>query len=193
MATQPIDSYSCRDWKTQTELELLEAIVQTEIPYPWNPAMPESDAYLKALEKEFAVSDCLSDADTVKQSQVLFAQFEQLWSVATLKKSLFEKFARVPQDLLAGIAQRVENVTVNYQSLADQMVQCVLELLPQWGEEDLQVLARPLAYAMREAESEMMDLPLAEGRCWAELSEIEQAKASLAIAHYALSQLRNSD
>lgn len=186
MAIQPTDSYSCHDVQIQTELELLEAIVQADNPYPWNPLLPESDAYLTTLQNEFAISDCLCDADVAKQSQILFAQLDQLWLANSVQKSLFEKFAPVPQDLLVCIAKRVQNVTDRYQSLADQMVQCILEVLPQWDEEDLQVLARPLAYAMRDAESETIELALDAGRCWAELSEIEQARVSLAIARYAI-------
>jgi hypothetical protein len=73
------------------------------------------------------------------------------------------------------------------------MVECVLDILPQWAEEDLQVLARPLAYAMREVDSEGTQLAMATKRPWAQLSEIEQARVSLAVARYAISQLAISD
>lgn len=189
MVVQPNNPQHFQDSETQAELELLEAIVHAEIPYPWNPAQSDSEAYFTDLEQEFAASDWLSELDLAENSQRLFAQLNQLWSVATLHKSLFEKFERVPQDLLTKIAESVQKVIVNYQSLAEQMVQSALEILPQWAEEDLQVLARPLAYAMRDAESEGMALDLAVGRNWAELSEIEQARATLAIARYAISQL----
>ena len=170
--------------QTQAELELLEAIVQTDIPYPWNPAQSDAEAYFTDLEEEFSVSDWLSDADLTQNSQILFSQLDRLWSARELQKSLFDKFTLVPEDLLAKIAESVQKVIVNYQSLADQMVQCTLEILPQWPEEDLQVLARPLAYAMRNAEQES-DIPLVKS--WEELSEIEQARMSLAIARYAIS------
>ncbi|MGE5658991.1 MAG: hypothetical protein ACM37W_20540 [Actinomycetota bacterium] len=191
MVTQPTHSQPCLDLQTQAELELLEAIVQADIPYAWNPAQPESEAYLTTLEQEFSVSDCLSDTEAAKKSQLLFAQLDELWSTTALKKSLLEKFSRVPEELLTCIVQRVKNLTVQSQSLAEQMVQCVLEVLPQWGEEDLQVLARPLAYAMRDAESETMELAVTAGKYWAELSEIEKARASLAIARYAISQFHH--
>ena len=85
------------------------------------------------------------------------------------------------------------NASAKYQSLADQMVECVLDILPQWDEEDLQVLARPLAYAMRDADPEGVELVMATQRLWAELSEIEQARVGLAVARYAISQLAISD
>jgi hypothetical protein len=169
-------------------MELLATIVQTDVAYPWNPAQLESESYLTALEEEFALSDSFSDSDIAQKSQVLFAQLEQVWLTTALQKSLREKFARVPQDFLTRIAQSVQNATVKYQSLADQMVDCVLDILPQWAEEDLQVLARPLAYAMREVDSEGAELLMAARRPWAQLSEIEQARVSLAVARYAISQ-----
>lgn len=193
MATQSPDSQYFRDSQTQAEMELLATIVQTDVAYPWNPAQLESESYLTALDEEFALSDTFSDSDIAQKSQVLFAQLEQVWLTTALQKSLREKFARVPQDFLARIAQSVQNATVKYQSLADQMVECVLDILPQWAEEDLHVLARPLAYAMREVDSEGAELVMATRRPWAQLSEIEQARVSLAVARYAISQLAISD
>ncbi|MEG3903005.1 MULTISPECIES: hypothetical protein [unclassified Microcoleus] len=193
MATQSTDSEYFRDSQTQAQMELLATIVQTDVAYPWNPAQLESESYLTALEQEFALSDSFSDSDIALKSQVLFSQLEQVWLTTALQKSLREKFARVPQDFLASIAQSVQNATVKYQSLADQMVECVLDILPQWAEEDLQVLARPLAYAMRDVDSEGGELVMATKRPWAQLSEIEQARVSLAVARYAISQLEIAD
>lgn len=193
MATPSPDSQYFRNSLPQTEMELLATIVQTDVAYPWNPAQLESESYLTAKEQEFALSDSFSDSDIAHKSQVLFAQLEQVWLTTALQKSLREKFARVPQDFLVRIAQSVQNATVKYQSLADQMVECVLDILPQWAEEDLQVLARPLAYAMREVDSEGAQLVMAAKRPWAQLSEIEQARVSLAVARYAISQLAISD
>ncbi|HSF75390.1 MAG TPA: hypothetical protein VLA84_16465 [Microcoleus sp.] len=193
MATQSTDSEYFRDSQTQAQMELLATIVQTDVAYPWNPAQLESESYLAALEQEFALSDSFSDSDIALKSQVLFSQLEQVWLTTALQKSLREKFARVPQAFLASIAQSVQNATVKYQSLADQMVECVLDILPQWAEEDLQVLARPLAYAMRDVDSEGGELVMATKKPWAELSEIEQARVSLAVARYAISQLEIAD
>ncbi|HAG81788.1 MAG TPA: hypothetical protein DCL61_11625 [Cyanobacteria bacterium UBA12227] len=77
----------------------------------------------------------------------------------------------------------------------DRMIQCVEELLPNWAEDDLQVLARPLAYAMRGAEAETVELALGAVRPldWTELSEIERARLSLAIARIAIDDLESTD
>lgn len=193
MAPQTPDSQYFRDCETQAEMELLATIFQTDVAYPWNPAQLESESYLMSLEQEFPLSDSFSDNDIVLKSQVLFSQLEQVWLTTTLQKSLRDKFANFPQDLLASIAQSVQNVTVKYQSLADQMVDSVVGILPQWAEEDLQVFARPLAYAMRDVDSEDGELGIVFSRPWEELSEIEQAKVSLTVARYAISQLEVSD
>lgn len=193
MAIQSPDSQYFSDSQTQTEMELLATIVQTDVAYPWNPAQLESESYLADIDQEFSLFDSFSDSDIAEKSQVLFAQLEQVWLATALQKSLGEKFARVPQDFLARIAKSVQNATVKYQSLADQMVECVLDILPQWAEEDLQVLARPLAYAMREADSEGVEFVMTSRRPWTELSEIEQARVGLAVARYAISQLAISD
>lgn len=193
MAPQPSDSQYFRDCETQVEMELLATIFQTDVAYPWNPAQVESESYLMALEQEFALSESFSDSDIVQKSQLLFSQLEQVWLTTTLQKSLRDKFVTFPQDLLASIAQSVQNATVKYQSLADQMVECVLDILPQWDEEDLQVLSRPLAYAMRDVEGEGGELGMVFSKPWAQLSEIEQAKYSLTVARYAISQLEVAD
>jgi hypothetical protein len=73
----------------------------------------------------------------------------------------------------------------------EQLVACVRDALPSLAEEDLQVLARPMAYAMRDEASNVTESVLAATRAldWAALSEIEQARLGLTIAYEALSQL----
>ena len=74
-------------------------------------------------------------------------------------------------------------------SLSDQLVHCVSEVLPGWDLEDLEVMARPLAYSMRGDKNDELENILAtiEPVDWYNLSEVEQARLSLAIALYAIS------
>ncbi len=103
-----------------------------------------------------------------------------------------QKFAlRMPENLLAAIAQQAQSVVSSSLSLADQLVHCVEDVLPTFAAEDLQVLARPLAFAMRgEAEVKPWEAVLQNARpvSWEALSEIEQARISLAIARYAIAE-----
>jgi hypothetical protein len=188
----------------QAERELLQLILQPEASYPWNPADPGAEAYFAELEQEVAAG--WSSAELAVQSQSLSSQLEQLWATVlptatiqetaaqSLSADLFGQFAaQVPKSLLDKIVGRANQIIATNLSLADQLVQCVQELLPEWGEDDLQVLARPFAYAMRGAETEMLEAALRSVRCaaWTELSGIEQARLSLAIARYAIAQLPN--
>jgi hypothetical protein len=192
MVTPP-DSQFFFDSQTQAEMEMLAAIVSVDAAYPWNPAELESESYLNALEQVFSLSNAFNDSEITEKSQLLFGQLAQVWTATDLQKSLGQKFDRLPQDLLARIAQSVQNAVAKYESLADRMVQSALDVLPQWSEEDLQVLARPLAYAMREVDGNAEESVVALSRPWTKLSEIEQARVSLVVARYAISQLEATD
>ncbi|MBF2046297.1 MAG: hypothetical protein EDM05_051440 [Leptolyngbya sp. IPPAS B-1204] len=202
-------------FQAQAELELLQLMLQGEpiqypcepeesYLYPWNPIAPEADAYFDALEEEI-VKAGWSVEELAEQGQRLSNYLEQVWSAPefgfapatqttadTACVHLLQQFAaQVPQQLLETIARRARQVMTSNLSLADQMVQCVQECLPNWAEEDLQVLARPFAYAMRGTDTEMLEAALRSVRCaaWTELSGIEQARLSLAIARYAIAQM----
>lgn len=195
-------SESSEDSLMQVARELLHVLLVTDnAPYPWNPLAPESEAYLTELEQTFALEDW-STAEISTRSQNLFSQLDQLWSekvpaaANTVQVALSRRFAgRVPQDWLAAIATRANELLSTNLSLMDRLVQCVHQMLPAWAEEDLQVMARPLAYAMRGAEAEAIEYTLNAVRPidWQELSDMERARLSLAIARYALAELETID
>jgi hypothetical protein len=162
---------------------------KSKIAYPWNPA--ESEEFFNELEQDFSWN--LSDEEISIKSKSFFAQVDQLFSASSLEASLAHKFATVPQAWLNAIAKQAQQVASSSAVLADQLVQCVQDVLPTWAEDDLQVLARPLAYAMRGDDTDVVDSTVSKIRpvAWEELSETEQAKLSLAVARYALSKLDN--
>ncbi|WP_416666940.1 hypothetical protein [Egbenema bharatensis] len=194
------------------ELELLHIIFEMEtlemaesISYPYNLLDPEAESYFETLEQEVLAAGW-SMEDLSEQGQILSDRVEQLWSsfpsavedasVDELSSTLFQRFAaRVPQQLLQTIAQRAQQVVSQNLSLADQLVLCVQECLPNWGEDDLQVFARPLAFQMRSPETEVLESTLQSIRAdhWTELSEIEQARLSLVIARYAIIHAPHTD
>jgi hypothetical protein len=184
-------------FQSQAELELLQIILQGSTScYPCNPAEPEAEAYFAALEQEMSQIGW-TDEDFVAPAQLLANQFNQLWAVPTsttsrtLNTEFLQRFTtQVPQQVLSDIIQRAQQVIASNLSLADQLVHAVQDCLPNWGEEDLQVLARPFAYAMRGSETEALEVVLRSVRCaeWKDLSSIEQARLSLAIARYAIDQ-----
>ncbi len=194
MTRKPINSECSEDSRKQAQAELLEALLQPEeTVYPWNPSDPEAEAYFADLELEFDLNDW-TDEEINQRSQKLFAQVDECWSeVATadaqLKESLFEQFAvRVPQAWLEAIADKAQQVVSTNLSLADQLVECVRPLMQNWASDDLVIFARPIAYAMRGTELETI-----KTRGWSELSEMEKARLSMEIAHYALRKLAHED
>ena len=166
-------------------------------------------------------TDFLTTLDSLWSSVTLSPGENNTTDVARIQTDLQQRFAaRVPQDWLDAIAyqahqafltqgfagaasgtadkgvgatdpNRLDFLKQSQKSMAQQLVQCVQELVPNWAEEDLIVLARPFAYAMRGTETEAVDsvLEKVQHQDWTALTEIEQARTGLAIARYALSQL----
>jgi hypothetical protein len=194
MSSQPIQYYEDReDALSGVKGELLEVLLHSEDTcYPWNPIEPEAEDYFAELERGYLLPDWQEDEEMKSTSQRFFNQLHQCWTslslsaTETLKGSLAHRFsALIPQSWLEAIANKAQQVVSTNLSVADQLVLCVQPLLPSWTEEDLLVLARPLAYAMR-GNSE--PVPSAD---WEELSQMEQVRLSLRVAHSALAQLND--
>ena len=197
---------------SQVQLELLDTLLEPEdSTYPWNPANHESEAYFSQLEQQLATQDFL-DEELFTQSQAFYSHLDSLWSeVATsthnkcdpnesvvdkLQVALNSAFANaVPQTWLNAIAHKATDIFASQQTISDQLVQCVQSVLPAWDVEDLFVLTRPFAHAMRSSESPDVTAMISklENRDWLTLSEVEQAKISVAIAYYAFRQLNSPD
>jgi hypothetical protein len=160
----------------------------SKIAYPWNPSLPESAAFFNHLVDSGSPLDAFTDAEIDQQAQGFFNQLDQLWD-ETLATVLARKFTTVPQDVLQAIATHAAQLLHQGDQLVDQLAQCVQAALPQWAIEDLQVLSRPMAFAMR---GEVTESPLLK-RDWQTLSTTEQAKLSLAIARYAIDELNQAD
>lgn len=205
MASETRYSEYSPDFTAQAEHDLVQALLQDETTYCWNTAHPESEAYFAELEKAFVLDDWL-EVDIEPRSQTLFAQLDQLWvekvpdNVEALALdlpilgALCQRFAsRVPQVTLETIAKQAKNLMSTNLCLAERLVKCVQQLALGWEEEDLLVMARPLAYAMRGAETEAIEsvLGTVRGVPFAELSKMEQARLSLAIARYAFAELES--
>lgn len=174
----------------ESDIEVLDA-PHDKISYPWNPADPNCEDFFNELEQNFSL-DGLSEAEMSDRADAFFSNLDSLFSATTLQTTLAHKFAMVPQTLLNAIARQAQQVAQSSANLADQLILCVQEALPMWAEDDLQVLARPLAYAMRGDESNVVDATVNSIRSteWEQMSETEQARMTLAIARYALNELQ---
>ncbi|MBD2293923.1 hypothetical protein H6G06_10550 [Anabaena sphaerica FACHB-251] len=196
---------TCQFLPSTVDLELLEALLLPEdATYPWNLADQESEAYFNQLEQQFECEDLLAE-DLTGRSQDFYHNLDEIWSQVyhsktdhdeqpskSLKASLDSAFAAsVPSSWLNAIAQKASEIINLEQSASEKLVECVQALLPNWGTDDLLVLARPFAYSMRSNQQQNLASIISniENREWTGLSEIEQAKVSLAIAHYAFKEI----
>jgi hypothetical protein len=167
--------------------------------YPWNPADPEAAAYYIESDSNFSFDDW-SDDEISQKSQSFFTQIQSCWSDSPLPESvanpldllLTAKFgARVPQQWLGSIAAKVSTMATNQLEPVDRLVQSVQDLLANWATEDLLVMARPYAYAMRCDPG--VDNPdnIVRPLDWENLSELERAKLTILIAQYAIDHTPN--
>lgn len=203
MASQFIHYEDCEKALSSTQGELLEALLQPDEDfYPWNPAEPEAEVYFAERERGFLLSDWQEEEEIKNASQALFNQLNQCWAPMVssvtdrLKLLLSERFgALMPQSRLEAIALQAQQIFQSNLSLADQLVLCVEPVLPNWAQEDLLVFARPWAYAMRGiSESAVEETPSANRPVeWTQLSQIEQVRLTLEVAHSALVQLQDSE
>lgn len=196
---------TCHFFPSNVDLDLLEALLKPEdATYPWNMADEESEAYFNQLEQQFECEDLLAE-NLSRRSQDFYHNLDGIWSQVSHSKTdrdeqppksiqafLNSAFAAaVPSSCLNTIAQKAAEIINNLeQSTSEKLVECVQALLPHWGTDDLLVLARPFAYSMRSNEQQNLAFIISniENREWTALSEIEQAKISLAIAHYAFKE-----
>lgn len=188
--------------RAQSEIELLELVLEETASYPWNPTQPEAEAYFAMLEQE-VIKAGFTEAELSEAGQRLGAALDQLWATApqpaTVSQPAQSRFAgllqqltpQMPRQLMNAILDRARQVASSGDTLADQLVQCVQACLPAWAEEDLQVLARPYAFAMRSGQdAEVLEnsVRTLEANAWEQLSSIEQARVALAAARCAIAE-----
>lgn len=190
-------SYSWQPGESLTEdAFIVEENLNAKIAYPWNPLAPEAEAFFAEVEADL-LFDGLSSEEISTRSTAFFNQIDTLWSNATLQSSVMQQFAvRIPQSILSTIVDQVQKVATTAESMADRLIASVQDLLPSLAIEDLEVLARPLAYELRDSytgnpvDAMLAKVPQVD---WQEQSELNQARLSLAVAHYAIEALQKSE
>ena len=190
-----INSQNWEDDLNQCRMQLTDAILSECSPYPWEPSAPEAEAFFIAQEEEFSCTEAWDEKELEQNAANFLTTLGECWQATekpSLLKALQQKFGElVPSDYLEQIALQAQATLATELSALDRLIECVQPLLPGWAEADLQVFARPLVYAMRDnstAQSESL-FKLAQQKQWQNLSEVEKARLSIAIAHYALSEL----
>ena len=189
-STNPLSVFSKQQ---QTELAMLHSVLSDDTSYLWNPCEPAAAAYLDRLEEASETDDLLEDAFQSQWDSVA-KQAEQIWSTTTsdLATSLIQQFeSRMPVHLLTQLAAKAQAVSNSGLALMDQLVDCAQAIVVGWEADDLQVMARPLAMAMRDGQGEAVDMTMrsVQQADWDSLSELEQARLVLAIARHALDEI----
>lgn len=181
------------------ELELMHSVLEEQATtYPWNPYDPAAKAYLDQLEDSFADDDLSEDVFNSQWHQVAQVA-QQIWDApaASLLTVLTQKFgSRMPANLLEQLATNAQTAAQSGRALIDQLVATAQAVLEDWEADDLQVMARPLALAMRSGgQGEVLETTLHSIRetDWNQLTEVEKARLSLAIARYALGEIAAED
>ena len=187
--------------KSHAEAELTDCLLASQtIDYPWNPTDPDTADYYAESDAYYSLDDW-SDAELTEKSQSFFTKLQACWVDApspilsvnsVVEAALTDKFGdRVPKQWLTLIASRVSSLGKSHLEPVEQLVQSVQELLSNWAIDDLLVIARPYAYAMRcnpgvtDPDRIVRDLE------WTKLSELERAKLTILIAQYAIDQTSN--
>jgi hypothetical protein len=189
------------------EHDLLASILSPEPAYPWQPLAPEAEPYLRHLEAELeAELDGLEDEpltttiaagwqrfSTLLASQMAAPVFME-GSAAAVLGQLQQFQSRLPGPLLENLAATATRLAQSGQPLVAQLVDCVNAVLPAWNADDLAVLARPLAYSLRDGRGEILELNLRAipATDWQALSDVEQARLTLAVASVALKAAQDS-
>lgn len=181
----------------QAQLELLHSILGSAPSLPWHTYSPATAQYLDQLEQDLG-NDLDDDLEMTSQWSQVSALAAALWESpeASLLTTLTQKFGtRMPQPLLAQLALQVQDVADSGQALVYQLVTTTQAILTDFAADDLQVMARPMALAMRSGTDDTVDSVVQSLRsdAWEQLSAVEQARLSLAIARYALAQLEADD
>lgn len=189
MNKQPIYSESEEAVNTLRS-ELIKAILEEDISSSWNPDALESEICLLELEDNFALCECLEPDELAEGAERLFSHLNHCWSntdTSLVKLSLWEQFGQfVPSHQLEQITAYAQEIISLNLSPLEQLLQCVKPLLSNWSEDDLQIFARPLVYAMR-GTTELKQAP------WNELSEIDQVRLTMKIAQEAIHQFQRQN
>ena len=186
MTNQSIPPLDSEESLQSLHEELLDLLLDTEEVYPWDTTSLEAEDYFSEIEAEFSLMDALDEAEITAQADLLFSNIDCCWSSVdslNISASLLKKFGQlVPLTWLETITTQAQLLATENVSQLTQLVECVRPLWTNWTEDDLQVFARPLAYAMRGETDIKPD-------SWQELSEIEQIRFSMFIAQEVLNEL----
>lgn len=171
------------------QAELLQTVLDADC-YPWLSAEMAAD-YAACVEAAGQALE-ISEAEAVQGWQGLSQQLTQVWGDGAIAQ-LQQKFVgRLSPAMIAHIGEKAQQVVRSGQPMMSQMIACVRDQLTHVAESDLQVMARPMALAMRgNSAEEFVEATIRSVRSaeWDTLTPPEQARLSLAAARYAIARI----
>ena len=168
-------------------------------PYPWEPLSPDGEAHLNHLESQLDDDPEVDEVITAGWHRVSSLLETQWASVETatperLLNALKARFQeRMPDDALGTLAAAAARLVQSGRPMAEQLVETAKAILPDWETGDLVVMARPLAYSLRDGRGEVLDLTLrfhTPGPMGVLFRSLKKARLSLAIASVALTMAK---
>jgi hypothetical protein len=181
--------------------DLLSHLVSTDPAYPWDPTDPGAEVYWQRLDEPLAA---LAWDDTIDASlelgwSNLANPLAQRWQVSQPQVAGPDPMVLagpwqdyLPADLLEILVATAKDLVQRGESRLEQLVSCVSAILPAWDQQDLAVLARPLAYSLRDGQGPDLNTNQLSNQPWEQRSPVEQARLSLAIAAQVLQALEQA-
>lgn len=178
---------------SSSEADLFKLLLQADhladqensIPYLWDPQSLETETYLQSIEQDWP-EDIVADYETIAPS------LNKALNI-TPTDLLLDRFSGIPESIVHHILTHVKFTGLELLSISEQLLYCVQDLFPGWAIEDLQVLARPYAYAFRSGSGVTPASPQTpphsiEAIEWSKLSDLEQIRLCFQISKAALEQ-----
>jgi hypothetical protein len=148
------------------------------------PASEGTDAFYESGDAAFSFDDW-EDTELDSRYGELARTLDACWGEETA--SWQQQFAqRLPADLLSQIAATAAKFANDTSHLADRIANCSADILPNWSIDDLAVLVRPYAYAMRSDDATNDLSTIARPLPWESLSDVERARLTIVAVKAAL-------
>lgn len=170
--------------------DLLSHVVSTDPAYPWDPTEPGAEVYWQRLDETLGALGHTIEPTLEAGWAALAGQLAQRWQVSRPQAAVPDPVILagpwrdcLPTDLLQTLVATANGLVHRGDSRLEQLVNCVSAILPTWDRQDLAVLARPLAYSLRNGPGADLNTSLGiSDQSWEQRSPVEQARLSLAIA-----------
>ncbi len=157
--------------------------------YPWEHFSEEMEKYIE--EKSDVIINNYQEAEENNKSAQFFELLNNKWE--RLDREKIECFIKneysklVPETWLKNIIKRAKDLVGKSSDNLERLLDCVQPLFPDHDRDDLSIIGRPIAYAMRSGPGKE------DNKLWQDLTEREKIKLTMKIAQSALNQHQNTE